>query len=43
MHGIHILQPGSRTTANGLQATWALLHEFKQRGPVVLEEWNKKA
>jgi hypothetical protein len=43
MHGIHILQPGSRTTANGLQATWELLHEFKQRGPVVLEEWNKKA
>jgi hypothetical protein len=31
------------TTANGLQATWELLHEFKERGPIVLEEWNKKA
>ncbi|HEX7229105.1 MAG TPA: isocitrate lyase/PEP mutase family protein [Candidatus Binatia bacterium] len=37
-----VLYP-SLTTANGLQATWELLHEFKQRGPVVLEEWNKKA
>jgi 2-methylisocitrate lyase-like PEP mutase family enzyme len=37
-----ILYP-SLTTANGLQATWELLHEFKKRGPVVLEEWNKKA
>jgi 2-methylisocitrate lyase-like PEP mutase family enzyme len=37
-----VLYP-SLTTANGLQATWELLHEFKERGPVVLEEWNKKA
>src|SRR5690242_7708643 len=37
-----VLYP-SLTTANGLQATWEMLHEFKQRGPVVLEEWNKKA
>jgi 2-methylisocitrate lyase-like PEP mutase family enzyme len=37
-----VLYP-SLTTANGLQATWDLLHEFKERGPVVLEEWNKKA
>src|SRR5918992_2867618 len=37
-----VLYP-SLTTANGLQATWELLHEFKKRGPVVLEEWNKKA
>lgn len=37
-----VLYP-SLTTANGLQATWELLHEFKQRGPIVLEEWNKKA
>ena len=36
-----VLYP-SLTTANGLQATWELLHEFKERGPVVLEEWNKK-
>ena len=33
----------SLTTANGLQSTWELLHEFKERGPGVLEEWNKKA
>jgi hypothetical protein len=26
-----------------LQATWELLHEFKEGGPVVLEEWNKTA
>ena len=37
-----VLYP-SLTTANGLQATWELLHEFKNRGPIVLEEWNKKA
>jgi 2,3-dimethylmalate lyase len=37
-----VLYP-SLTTANGLQATWELLHEFKQRGPIVLEEWNKRA
>jgi 2-methylisocitrate lyase-like PEP mutase family enzyme len=37
-----VLYP-SLTTANGLQATWELLHEFKARGPVLLEEWNKKA
>jgi 2-methylisocitrate lyase-like PEP mutase family enzyme len=37
-----VLYP-SLTTANGLQATWELLHEFKERGPMVLEEWNKKA
>jgi 2-methylisocitrate lyase-like PEP mutase family enzyme len=37
-----VLYP-SLTTANGLQATWELLHEFKERGPVVLEEWNRKA
>src|SRR5215467_10411604 len=37
-----VLYP-SLTTAKGLQATWEVLHEFKERGPVVLEEWNKKA
>jgi 2-methylisocitrate lyase-like PEP mutase family enzyme len=37
-----VLYP-SLTTANGLQATWELMHEFKQRGPVVLEEWNNRA
>jgi 2-methylisocitrate lyase-like PEP mutase family enzyme len=37
-----VLYP-SLTTANGLQATWELLHEFQQRGPIVLEEWNNKA
>lgn len=37
-----VLYP-SLTTANGLQATWEVLHEFKARGPVVLEEWNKRA
>lgn len=37
-----VLYP-SLTTANGLQASWELLHEFKERGPIVLEEWNKKA
>ncbi len=37
-----VLYP-SLTTANGLQATWEVLHEFKARGPAVLEEWNKKA
>jgi len=37
-----VLYP-SLTTANGLQSTWELLHEFRERGPVVLDEWNKKA
>jgi len=37
-----VLYP-SLTTANGLQATWELMHEFKERGPAVLEEWNKRA
>jgi 2-methylisocitrate lyase-like PEP mutase family enzyme len=37
-----VLYP-SLTTANGLQATWELLHEFKARGPAVLEEWNRRA
>ena len=37
-----VLYP-SLTTANGVQATWELLNEFKQRGPVVLEEWNNRA
>ena len=37
-----VLYP-SLTTANGLQATWELLHDFKQRGPIVLDEWNRKA
>jgi 2-methylisocitrate lyase-like PEP mutase family enzyme len=37
-----VLYP-SLTTANGLQATWELMHEFKERGPVVLEEWNQRA
>ncbi|MGZ8483473.1 MAG: isocitrate lyase/PEP mutase family protein [Candidatus Binatia bacterium] len=37
-----VLYP-SLTTANGLQSTWEVLHEVKERGPVVLDEWNKKA
>ncbi len=37
-----VLYP-SLTTANGLQATWELMHEFKERGPMVLEEWNQRA
>jgi 2-methylisocitrate lyase-like PEP mutase family enzyme len=37
-----VLYP-SLTTANGLQSTWEVLHEMKERGPVVLDEWNKKA
>jgi 2-methylisocitrate lyase-like PEP mutase family enzyme len=37
-----VLYP-SLTTANGLQATWELMHQFKERGPVVLEEWNARA
>jgi 2-methylisocitrate lyase-like PEP mutase family enzyme len=37
-----VLYP-SLTTANGLQSTWEVLHELKERGPVVLDEWNKKA
>jgi 2-methylisocitrate lyase-like PEP mutase family enzyme len=37
-----VLYP-SLTTANGLQSTWEVLHEFRERGPIVLDEWNKKA
>jgi 2-methylisocitrate lyase-like PEP mutase family enzyme len=37
-----VLYP-SLTTANGMQASWEVLNEFKERGPVVLEEWNQKA
>ncbi len=37
-----VLYP-SLTTANGLQSTWEVLQEVKERGPVVLDEWNKKA
>ncbi|MGH7817755.1 MAG: isocitrate lyase/PEP mutase family protein [Candidatus Binatia bacterium] len=37
-----VLYP-SLTTANGLQSTWEVLHEFKERSPAVLDEWNKKA
>lgn len=37
-----VLYP-SLTTANGLQATWDLMHEFKERGPLVLQEWNQRA
>lgn len=37
-----VLYP-SLTTANGLQSTWEVLQELKERGPVVLDEWNKKA
>ena len=37
-----VLYP-SLTTAHGLQATWDLMHDFKERGPVALEEWNKRA
>ncbi len=33
----------SLTTAHGLQATWDLMHEFKERGPAALEEWNRRA
>ncbi len=33
----------SLTTAHGLQATWELMHEFKERGPAALEEWNERA
>jgi 2-methylisocitrate lyase-like PEP mutase family enzyme len=33
----------SLTTAHGLQATWELMHEFKERGPAALEEWNARA
>ena len=33
----------SLTTANGLQATWELMHEFKEKGPAALEEWNARA
>jgi 2-methylisocitrate lyase-like PEP mutase family enzyme len=31
------------TTAHGLQATWELMHEFKERGPAALEEWHGRA
>jgi len=37
-----VLYP-SLTTANGLQSTWEVLHELKERGPAALDEWNKKA
>lgn len=37
-----VLYP-SLTTAHGLQATWELMHEFKERGPAALEEWNRQA
>ncbi|MGZ9272748.1 MAG: isocitrate lyase/PEP mutase family protein [Candidatus Binatia bacterium] len=37
-----VLYP-SLTTAIGLQSTWEVLQEVKERGPVVLDEWNKKA
>jgi 2-methylisocitrate lyase-like PEP mutase family enzyme len=37
-----VLYP-SLTTANGLQSTWEVLQEVKERGPMVLDEWNKKA
>ncbi len=37
-----VLYP-SLTTANGLQVTWEMMHEFKERGPEVLDEWNKRA
>ena len=37
-----VLYP-SLTTANGLQATWDLMHEFKEGGPAVLEAWNENA
>jgi 2-methylisocitrate lyase-like PEP mutase family enzyme len=37
-----VLYP-SLTTANGMQASWEVLNEFKERGPIVLEEWNQKA
>lgn len=30
------------TTAHGLQATWDLMHEFKEKGPAALEEWNRR-
>ena len=26
-----------------MQTTWEVLNEFKERGPVVLEEWNNRA
>jgi 2-methylisocitrate lyase-like PEP mutase family enzyme len=31
------------TTAHGLQATWEIMHEFKERGPAALEEWSERA
>lgn len=37
-----VLYP-SLTTAHGLQATWDLMHDFKERGPAALEEWNRGA
>lgn len=33
----------SLTTAHGLQATWDLMHEFKERGPAALEESSRRA
>jgi 2-methylisocitrate lyase-like PEP mutase family enzyme len=37
-----VLYP-SLTTAAGVQSTWDVLNEFKERGPIVLDEWNNKA
>lgn len=37
-----VLYP-SLTTAHGLQATWELMHDFKERGAEALEEWNRRA
>jgi 2-methylisocitrate lyase-like PEP mutase family enzyme len=37
-----VLYP-SLTTANGAQETWEVLHEFKERGPAVLQEHNDRA
>lgn len=37
-----VLYP-SLTTANGVQATWEVLNEFKERGPIVLDEWINRA
>ena len=33
----------SLTTAHGFQATWDLMHEFKERCPAAVEEWNRRA
>ncbi len=31
------------TTAIGLQATWEFLNDFKEKGPVAMEEWSQRA